>query len=131
MEILHKAKRVDNGEWVEGFYCRYQPHASKEEYVYGIIPTYASDMYAIPVNPETICVYTGMKDKNGQKIYENDILYYACINATGTVKWYAGDYIGWCLCDVIDDAQQYDIGMFSECEVVGNEIDNPELLEVE
>lgn len=53
------------------------------------------------------------------------------LSGEGNVKWYCGDYIGWCVDDVYDCEQQFDKDMFDTCEVIGNVFDNPELLEVE
>lgn len=68
---LHKAKRLDNGEWVIGYVVKYG-YTRKEKYY--IVPDYASDLYAIEVDPSTICWCTGLKDKNGKLIWENDIV---------------------------------------------------------
>ena len=70
-EILFKAKRIDNSEWVEGYPVRYG-FTGKEKWY--IIPSYASDLYAFEVIPDTICQYTGLTDKNGERIWENDVV---------------------------------------------------------
>ena len=55
MRGLYRAKDKKTGEWVEGCYVKYQPRASKPEWVHGIVPTYASALYIIEVDPETVC----------------------------------------------------------------------------
>lgn len=68
---LSKAKRISDGEWVVGGLVRYG-FAGKEKYY--IVPDYASDLYAIEIDPNTICRCTGSRDKNGNLIWENDIV---------------------------------------------------------
>ena len=68
---LSKAKEISDGEWVVGYIIRYG-HTGEEKYY--IVPSYASDLYAIEIDTSTICRCIGSQDKNGKLIYENDIV---------------------------------------------------------
>ena len=140
-EILFRGKRVDNGEWVIGYLVR------GEDYLYETEMTtiFSTDTIFYPntetsgydrVIPETVGQYTGLKDKNGNKIFEGDIVEFTdkYIHKKGRAKivfeafkwkysgcYYGGNPIVW-LC--IDDSS-------IEFEVIGNIHDNPELLEIE
>lgn len=138
-EILFRAKRTDNGEWVEGFYQnRFDVNEEIEHLIFWrkscTVWEYAK------IDPETLCQYTGLKDKNGNRIWENDIVdaseeWWSACGPAGhnspiiKVEWLEGltgfdPFANYdCDCGVYIDA--------SGCEVIGNIFDNPELLKGE
>lgn len=132
-EILFKAKREDNGEWVEGYYRRIPCMGMLEHYIMPRNPKNRMEQYAI--DPDTLCQYTGLTDKNGKKIWENDIVqaWSEGSNAIGKViRRVDGLYI------MYPAYQKKEFwGVYpnkngkTTVEVIGNIFDNEELLEVE
>lgn len=135
---LCKAKRTDNGEWVEGYLIVDEKDYSKYfiGYVLGTNEDGTPhDLDAAQVNPSTICQCTGLKDKNGKLIWENDvcnrkeeypeIVKYNNGDWTLDYSYSKGKESGYCYCN---------LGFYAlerKCvEVIGNKFDNPELLEV-
>lgn len=129
---LSKAKRIDNGEWVEGyliFSFTGIPYIVQEyDHILEVMQMYEVDI-------STICQCTGLKDKNDKLIWENDII--ECKdekhNFQTQIEWDA-----YCAGFIFQDTETSAVGLdaitenglYSESKVVGNIFDNPELLEV-
>ena len=140
-EILFRAKRKNWRElpkeewWVEGSYHHQTDYYGELCDKHYIIDGTTTDMEGYgehyEIDPETLCQYTGMVDRNGKRIWENDIVKHEVSDTIGTVKWYQEDYVGWCVDDIVIDEQQFTDEMWNECEVIGNIFDHPELLKGE
>lgn len=135
---LFKAKRTDNGEWVKGaLVCddRDKLYRIITEINYSTGTCLTADN-APRVDSSTICQCTGLKDKNGKLIWENDIcdrkeeypeiVKYNNGDWTLDYSYLKGKESGYCYCN---------LGFYvleRKCvEVIGNIFDNPELLESE
>ena len=130
-EILFKAKRKDWKKlpkeewWIEGYYRRIPCMGLHEHYIMPQNPKNRVEQYEI--DPDTLCQYTRLTDKNGKKIWENDIVelpdenvYFKCEWEKDTARFVLnGDRF---TVD-FDDYREYEV------EVIGNIFDNAELLE--
>lgn len=138
-EILFKAKRLDNGKWVEGYYFKsFDVYSKKEQhwitenrcYFYGFYEGF-SDPYEI--DPNTLCQFTGLTDKDGNKIWENDIVdvsdcWWALIDITRHLVEWNETLAGFS--PYVDYDSDCDIYYYPEnSKVIGNKFDNFELLE--
>ena len=141
-EILFKAKRKDNGEWAEGYLAKGKWYLDEKE-IYAILPL---DLCFYPnceinewieIDPETLCRYTGLTNKNGKKIWENDI----CSFKRGK-NYYIGKIVWNKKTAAFEMWFDVTVGAYGEkatktmllvnisgIEVIGNIFDNPELLE--
>ena len=136
-EIIFRGKRLDNGEWAEGFYIS---HLNAFHY---IIPFRTGGYEAMDnsfyvhkwfeVDHSTIGQYTGLKDKHGNRIFEGDILLLDDIN--GIVNYGTG-----CFCVELpgpdylyrnNPAIDMVLNEYPGLEIIGNIHDNPELIKKE
>lgn len=127
---LFKAKRVDNGEWMIGNLIQ------TDDGIYIIqnyVPQYLIKNYE--VDSSTICQCTGLKDKNGNLIWKNDIVFVTDDDGcSGQIDTGVGeiDFLDglWYISGNVQNAL-YDIDKCFQLEVIGNIFDNKELLESE
>lgn len=119
-EIKFRGKRVDNGEWVYGYYVEPIIFGEIEKRGRGLSPARRH----FEVIPETVGQFTGLHDRTGKEVFEGDILY--CIdNPTG---YDTGNY------EVIFKSgcfyAKYSLENWPKywIEVIGNIYENPELL---
>lgn len=148
-DILFKGKRIDNGEWVYGYYyeseisgCFILSPKIKVRKKDGVVIKDSFEVFE--VIPETVGQFTGLTDKNGKKIFEGDIISAITLDTGNEQRAVV------CFGNFIDEnnGDEY-IGFYiefdgikttitqlamEECknriEVIGNIYDNPELLEV-
>lgn len=136
-EILFKAKRKDNGEWVEGYVVAY-PSGKVE--IHKISKELPDILLKCEIAPSTLCQYTGLTDKNDKKIWENDIISISAYSYDEPEDDYFG-VVTYCekdACWSLNNNEKYG-EIICECfgsyttEIInhGNIFDNPELLEVE
>ncbi len=138
-EILFRGKRIDNGEFTEGFFFKeYSTFYRKFSYTIQYQNKFGMPIANYEIDPETVGQFTGLTDKNGKKIFEGDIV---------AQNWYvhdepSDDSVG----EVVFCEQDCSFSVMEtnkdgivplgrchayhwEAEVIGNIHDNPELLE--
>ena len=143
-QILFKAKLKNKDRWIEGFYCSKKDttYCFKEDYERNPVETrhyiirdemtdwgLPNELRLYEIDPSTLCQYTGLADKNGNRIWENDIIkmfYIDGVTDIGTIR-----YTNECARFQFYDECNIGYGFDETCKMVveGNVFDNPELLE--
>lgn len=127
--FLSRGKRIDNGEWVEG-YLSYPFCTEKGNESYYFYAKDSLDFFCrCVVDAFTICQCTAMPDKNKKLVFEHDIVWDSDERAFYEIIWNQED-----MCWNVEDADGHK-SEFEECygntiEVNGNRFDNPELFGV-
>lgn len=139
-EILFRGKRIDNGEWVIGQYVNtcYPGNGKETGHFIVVYPNEYHEIYT-----STLCQFTGLCDKNGNKIWENDIIKYHFGENYAPIKYgcyqncfdsqkteHVGFYVDWSDGKCLRKDLGYWINMVDTMPV-GNIFDNPELLQEE
>lgn len=133
-EILFRGKNL-LGKWIEGDLLQYLGCEKKH------IVRHSTGAGGQEVIPSTIGEYTGLKDKNGKRIFEGDIVTYEDAVADfegyhddvflncGEVGISTWDGIYFTNRQTVDMSDLYESETMVDCEIIGNIYDNPELLE--
>lgn len=88
--IKFKAKRLDNGEWIKGYFYEendntYIIENRQKESKLNRNPAYQID-------PSTVCMFTGLKDCKGKELFENDLIHFVGHRPIGKVIWSEENY---------------------------------------
>lgn len=132
-EILFRAKGAGSGNWLYGYYARLSDVTGMNDVLYAPARDPDDSNHTYGIIPETVGEYTGLKDKNGKRIFEGDIIK-TNNNLIGAVEW-DDTFAKYIVCynqisgNWFDFEGESGYPVVLYCEVIGNIYDNSELLE--
>lgn len=126
-EILFRGKRKNGYDWVYGNYCGVECSLESGCGIECFIIEAPRDGSSVKVDAETVGQYTGLTDKNDQKIFEGDIVRgidrLADLEVFGYIDHQSGSFV------IVGEFMTHYRWLDYEVEVIGNIYDNPELIE--
>lgn len=153
-EILFRGKRIDNGEWITGYYTKQSNHAcfaNELKYTHFIYKDVFMDwslggLCKTEVDPETVGQCTGLSDENGKMIFEGDIVCFArniyqivfecgsfhLCDKSGKMIQKVGGMNDYCYpLSTLYDQCCWEVDWAYDIKIIGNIYDTPELLRSE
>ena len=116
--IKFKAKRLDNGEWIEG-------EISHFENTIWIVPI-DHELFSLgcaEVDPDTICMFTGLTDCEGKEIFEHDLIHFVGFTHTAEVIWSECNYSFMVVREKEHSYWLHDVIKVCRIERIGNKFD--------
>lgn len=132
-----RAKDIDTGEWVYGYYVVVPEEYSHGELVHAIFDPNESEHICMSeykdygwheVDSNTVCRYTGLYDKDENPIFEEDIITARYVDDGRLTKGMV-NFLNGCFCVKYNNYNNPAMDMLHEYEIFDNKFDNTELME--